>query len=488
MNNILAIEVGSNSQARLHLLERLIKANPKYSYHVIDKPDVIKNLSNPNINFINIDEVISGNYSGVDWTIIPPIDTDLLMQMADQEGEFYNMVERYKAPNNTFAIKQKQFQIRRQFQINRYYKGALTFFEKQTLYYNHLRYWSWYLKTNKIKLIIYLDNAPHFGYDYIIYHLAKVLGIKVILDAYTAMVDYKVFISDYSTDFDLIKKAIDNLPDKQSFTDSKIEQEYLRLTKTDSTNKAMPSYMYASPRKFPTPKQNSFKKLVQYLSFDGIDYLIRLRGNKKFEASLSEFYDSNTQHPEYNEKYIYIPLHFQPEMTSSPLGYRFANQILQIQYLSFYSPNNCFLYVKEHPKQELSYKGYDFYYELLKIPKVKLINRSISNYELTKHCIAISSLVGTAGWEGLFFNKPFIMFGNHFYKVASGVFYVKTPTDCEKAINNIISEKYHISQGQLRKVLLWMQDHAIYYDQSNDLNFFGSALIEKIDLELRNIC
>jgi len=484
MNNILAIEIGSHSEARMHLLERLIHANPNNYYHIIDKYDIKKNLSYTNINFINVEEIFSGDYSEVDWTIIPPIDTNLLKQMADQEVEFYYMIDRYKAPNNTFATKQKEFKKKRQYQINRFYKGELTFYEKQTLYYNHLRYWSWYLRANKIKLVLYLDNAPHFGYDYIIYQLAKVLDIKVILDAYTAIVDYKIFISDYSTNFGPIKTEINNISDHTKFSDSNIEKEYLRLIQTDQTQKKMPAYMYAPPRKFPTSKQTLIKRTIEYLSFDGLDYLFRLRRNRKFESSLSKFYNANTHIPVYTEKYIYIPLHFQPEMTSSPLGYRFANQLLQIQYLSYYSPNNYYLYIKEHPKQELIYKGFDFYNELLKIPKVKLIDRSISNYELTKNCVAISSLVGTAGWEGLFFNKPFIMFGNHFYKVASGVFYVKTPFDCEKAMKDIISNNYCINQGQLKKVLLWMQDHAIFYDASNDLHSFGNALTNKINYEL----
>lgn len=484
MNNILAIEIGSHSEARLHLLEKIIDINPNNYYHVVDKSDIKKSLSNRNISFINVEDVFSGDYNDVDWTMIPPLDTNLLIQMADHEVEFYYMIDRYKAPNNTFATKQKQFHNKQQYQINRFYKGELSFYEKQTLYYNHIRFWNWYLKTNNINLILYLDNAPHFGYDYIIYQLAKIFGIKVILDAYTAMVDYKIFISDYTTNFESTKIDINNISHQSKFTDSLIEKEYFRLIQTDQSQKKMPGYMYAAPRKFLMTKQNKIKKLIEYLSFDGIDYLFRLRKNIKFESSLSKFYNANTTAPVYTEKYIYIPLHFQPEMTSSPLGYRFANQILQIQYLSYYSPNDYYLYIKEHPKQELYFKGFDFYNELLKIPKVKLIKRSVSNYELTNNCVAISSLVGTAGWEGLFMNKPFIMFGNHFYKVASGVFYIKTPLDCEKAIKDITNNNFQIDQNQLKKVLLWMQDHAIFYDASNNLHSFGNALIKEIDKEL----
>ncbi len=79
----------------------------------------------------------------------------------------------------------------------------------------------------------------------------------------------------------------------------------------------------------------------------------------------------------FNQKYIFFPLHYQPEKNTSPLGGVFENQLLAVKILSEAVPENWIIYVKEHPRQfsyvmrQRHYRDIDYYEKLLGIPKVQ---------------------------------------------------------------------------------------------------------------------
>ncbi len=485
--DILTLEVGRKNSYRLSLLKRLITHFSDFNFHVVDLLEIEIESVYKKCNYINVEDVITGDYSNVDWFKIPPPDIELLEKMANTQLEFYNMLERFKAPNNSFPLKQNNGKSKIKYQINRFYKGELSHFEKERLYLKHVRYWSWYLRHHNISLIIYLDTAPHFGYDYIIYKLASLFSIRTIHYVHGIVSKYKIFINDYKENYENIKKQIELIDPTRKILNDDFKEEFSRLTKQDTSKQKMPKYMYGTMPKYIVPNDTitkKIKRLFNYMTFDGLDYLFRLRNNTSFNKDLNEYYDSNIYTPKKSDKYIYVPLHFQPEMTSCPLGDKFYNQLLQVEYLSYCIPDNVFLYVKEHPRQELVYKGYDFYNQLLSIKNVRLISRKESNYKLLENCIAVSTLIGTAGWEGLFKNKPFLMFGHHFYKVAPGVFYINSLESCKEAVDTILNEDINISLEDLKKVFLWFQDNAILFDVNNNLKNFGDELIKQIELGL----
>lgn len=484
------MKVGDVTPTRFNLLKTIILDMPDYTFHVLDQERVIKHISLPNCKLLNINDLVSGQYTDVDWQSIPPIDIEHLKNMADCEVEFYSMIERYKSPNNYFIENDKDYLTKRKFQINRFYKGELSLIEKQNLYHKHLRFWTWYLLNHEIKLIIYLDQAPHQGIDFIIYKIAESLKIKVLHYASAIVPKYKFFISNYKSNFEKQKKEIEIIDAQRPFTNKHFENEYKRLTERISKRQKMPQYMYTNningTSKVTLLKSlKNISKYLKYFSFDGFDYVFRLRNNKQFNRDLEKFYISHQKPVNFREKYIYVPLHYQPEMTSSPLGYRFSNQLLQIEYLAYYLPDNVKIYVKEHPKQEKAYKGYCFYKELTKINNVILVPQSTNNYELIENCIAVSTLTGTAGWEGLFKNKPFIMFGNHIYKIVPGVFHVTSLQECKDAIEKILNKDYRVDYQFLKKILLWSQDNSIYFDDTNNYDEFKHALESAINFELK---
>jgi capsule polysaccharide export protein KpsC/LpsZ len=91
-------------------------------------------------------------------------------------------------------------------------------------------------------------------------------------------------------------------------------------------------------------------------------------------------------------------------------------------------PVGMYLYMKEHPDMT-PYRTRRFYKELKKIPNVCLINPARKGFELIKNAAIITTITGSAGWEGALMGKPVISFGQLYYNSLSGIHYSKTPED-----------------------------------------------------------
>ena len=51
------------------------------------------------------------------------------------------------------------------------------------------------------------------------------------------------------------------------------------------------------------------------------------------------------------KKILYIPLNYQPELTTSPMGGDFFDQLEMIELIDRNCPDSFVIYVKDHPKQ-----------------------------------------------------------------------------------------------------------------------------------------
>jgi CDP-glycerol glycerophosphotransferase (TagB/SpsB family) len=163
---------------------------------------------------------------------------------------------------------------------------------------------------------------------------------------------------------------------------------------------------------------------------------------ERSRKEIALFYVKSSKAPDLASKYVYFPLHFQPELTSSPLGGVFVDQIVIAQLLNAALPKEFSIFVKEHPKQAAVGRDIPFYQDLLDIRTVKLIDKHFDSRLLIKHSVAVATISGTAGWEALFLQKPVLMFGNFFYQYADGVYSIRTVNDCKDAIKSIVlSEK-----------------------------------------------
>jgi hypothetical protein len=184
-------------------------------------------------------------------------------------------------------------------------------------------------------------------------------------------------------------------------------------------------------------------KKIEESNMKGWNHILsRFKGKKKKDY-LKYYYNKRTQPPDYKSSYIYFPLHYQPERTTSPEGDIFANQLILVDLLSKCIPKGWEIYVKENQTQFNPFRVGErsrtviFYDDIVSIPNVRLINLSTSSFELIDHSQAIVTITGTAGWESLLRGKPVLVFGHAWYRDCHGVFYTPSVETCLEAIQKI---------------------------------------------------
>ena len=90
----------------------------------------------------------------------------------------------------------------------------------------------------------------------------------------------------------------------------------------------------------------------------------------------------------------------------------FSNSLEAISWVSKSLPSNYLLIVKEHP---LSYgvRSKTYYDFLRQIPNVMLSHPKIDSWDWIKKSSFVATITGTAGFEGVYLNKPILSFGMH---------------------------------------------------------------------------
>ncbi|MDD3734844.1 MAG: hypothetical protein PHR67_08135 [Candidatus Cloacimonetes bacterium] len=126
------------------------------------------------------------------------------------------------------------------------------------------------------------------------------------------------------------------------------------------------------------------------------------------------------QKPDYSKKYVYFPLHYQPEASTIVCAQKYEKQIFYIDSWAKSLPADTMLYIKEHYAL-LGHRELGFYKQLKKYPNVVLIDPWEDTFKLIKNAIAVTTLTGTAGWEAMLLRKPVILGGNIFFDNAPGI-------------------------------------------------------------------
>jgi hypothetical protein len=130
-----------------------------------------------------------------------------------------------------------------------------------------------------------------------------------------------------------------------------------------------------------------------------------------------KFYDKHATKSLPEEKALVLFLHLQPEATSMPQGGVFADQLLVFDLILAALPEDMTIWVKEHPymfymsAQDMHERSVKFYQHLLKDPRVRFIDRTVSSRVILERGAIFASTNGTISWEAMRNGKPCIIFG-----------------------------------------------------------------------------
>ena len=346
-----------------------------------------------------------------------------------------------------------------------------------TVYMHNLFFWYNFLKRKQITHV-FLTGIPHEGYDCIIYYLCKYLNIPILM-VNPCFLPFRCYpLSDFMVDEPILTAEYSRL--SAQYAQSKMEDIPLEGDTEQlfegwislQPDQMKPWYMRVDP--FSRRLRQRFNESNVIRIWRGIlgeDYVkygvslaflraavckipklleavpiawkrwIYVRPVRRESIEQRKYYQSLAGEPIKDERYIYFPLHYQPEASSNPMGGdMYADQIVPLNILSRSLPDDMKIYVKIHPEQLSPMRTQEYYAEMVKIPKVRFMKVETSTYELIRNAVAVATLTGTALWECQFFGVPAIAFGYSVKNLAPLTYHVRTVEDCRRALAQIESE------------------------------------------------
>jgi hypothetical protein len=121
-------------------------------------------------------------------------------------------------------------------------------------------------------------------------------------------------------------------------------------------------------------------------------------------------------------KFVYFPLHLQPELTTATFGGVYQDQLYAIELLSALLKEDWMILVKENPKQTFFQRGELFFRRLRALGNVRLVSGTYSTYKLLEESQFTATISGTACWESLKGGKKCLIFGQAWYSTLPGCY------------------------------------------------------------------
>lgn len=196
---------------------------------------------------------------------------------------------------------------------------------------------------------------------------------------------------------------------------------------------------YREDKNFSCDQAISFRaKLIQ--RFDKLKYPIKKYINRKFWDSIMK-----------NEKYLLVPLHYQPEASTMTFAQEYLDQIHHIACLSQVIPIDYYLYVKEHPSMYI-YRDKKYYNKLKSFHNVKLISPFEDQLNLLKESRGVVTLTNTTGYEAILYQKPVYLFGKVFYQVYDHVNKIEKYSELRNIIEK--NEDFYVNKHNYEAFIL----------------------------------
>ncbi|WP_103256626.1 hypothetical protein [Tabrizicola aquatica] len=277
-------------------------------------------------------------------------------------------------------------------------------------------------------------TVPHLAYDAVLYQVARALGLKTLVLCQT------IFPSRYF--------SMRRVEDLGSFVDDGRSVEPYPIEKGSA-----PDLFYMDDRwQKPSPRgqlgARAVMQLLRHLALRDPGKLFRPRYLRDTLARMRDIYGAlpdwrdpfaaffHTNEMAYFEhlaqyegqtvdltrKYVYVPLHNQPEMSTSSLGGVFRDQVLMIEVLARHLPPGWLIYVKDNPRQGAFARGPMHFHRLTSIRGVQVVPLDASTHDLSSHAQFVATVTGTAAWEAVRKGRPALVFGNAWYKSLPGIF------------------------------------------------------------------
>lgn len=351
------------------------------------------------------------------------------------------------------------------FMMDRIGARSLNAMKKDILISELTNYWYGIFKEYTPNLVIFPDT-PHMVYDYIALLVAKAMGIKTLMQECTYIPDTLFFTSEIAGTPKSVVNQRTELPEKykefiaHKINDLNINSSYLiqedyRLARQQISKSHIKNWSRLLELFRLMLKTKSF-------SYTPTRYAVGKIPNRyqEFILNFKNYYAIYSGRKTYDQlvtltlpdKFVFYPLHFQPEKTTCPLGGNFSNQVIVIRALSASLPSGWKLVIKEHPYQfslrSLNHlaRNADFYKLLASIPNVVFAQMGFEGRYIISQAQAVGVVTGTAGFEALLARKKTIVFSTPWYSDHPSVHKFKNVEALNSFLKDENPENYKIEE------------------------------------------
>ena len=326
------------------------------------------------------------------------------------------------------------------------------------------------------------SNPSTLG-EYIIMIIAQKRGVKIIIPRHTKIKNYFTVVNNLSENFPKIissfnKKLFDR--DSQEAAQNYIEEFNKKNGIVYEGSIIRGNFLLKNTIKFVLDFPKLFVKQYLIKPFKKID--LHSRGNDIYKAYLigilkdlrSLYYQKRHQKLFINlnsikeRKYIYFPLHSEPEVAITLYSKGYYNQIELIREISFNLPIGYMLIVNEHPRN-VGKRKIGYYKKLSSIPNVSIASFEVKSFDVIKHSSLVVVLSGFIGFEASLLRKPVVSLGIANYNILP-----------KKIINSVknIKDLYSEIQYSLKNY---------QYDEATLLDYLSSIISNSTKINFYNV-
>jgi hypothetical protein len=169
-----------------------------------------------------------------------------------------------------------------------------------------------------------------------------------------------------------------------------------------------------------------YAKAKGYYPLEEVAYIRRRRADMLRLEALSRPLSSLE-----GRRFVYYPLHTEPETALQTLSPEYFYQLSAIAALARDLPAGVMLAVKE-TYEAVGRRPADFYRQIAEFKNVVILDMLELGLEVVRKADAVATITGTGGFEGAVLGKPVISFGRHNqYNILAHVYTVTDETRLE---------------------------------------------------------
>jgi hypothetical protein len=147
-----------------------------------------------------------------------------------------------------------------------------------------------------------------------------------------------------------------------------------------------------------------------------------------------------------DEKFIFFPLHIEPER-SLLIAAPFHNNLIElVTHIVKSLPVGYKLYVKDHAGMDTrDWRSFSFYKKIMDLPNVKMLHHDVHPKNILPKCSMVITVGGTAGFEAAFYQKPTITFINTLYSPLKSVEILNDTNKLPQLIQKQLNAKFDLN-------------------------------------------